>query len=86
MPRRRNPPGFAEWNDKFRDGVRRFWRGDAGQRVVGHVMGGEAAPGDYEAARAAYDRLPTLRNVMKIAVVFAPTTTEPKSWSSGGIS
>ncbi|MFC3110121.1 glycogen debranching protein GlgX [Undibacterium arcticum] len=26
------PPGFSEWNDKFRDGVRRFWRGDAGQR------------------------------------------------------
>ena len=22
------PPGFAEWNDAFRDGVRRFWRGD----------------------------------------------------------
>ena len=27
-----HPPGFAEWNDKFRDGVRRFWRGDAGVR------------------------------------------------------
>ena len=27
-----HPPGFAEWNDKFRDGVRRFWRGDPGQR------------------------------------------------------
>ena len=23
-----HPPGFAEWNDKFRDGVRRYWRGD----------------------------------------------------------
>ncbi|MGI4816266.1 MAG: glycogen debranching protein GlgX [Janthinobacterium lividum] len=28
----RHPPGFAEWNDKFRDGMRRMWRGDAGQR------------------------------------------------------
>jgi len=28
-----HPPGFAEWNDKFRDGVRRFWRGDPGQRA-----------------------------------------------------
>ncbi|MBN9525085.1 MAG: glycogen debranching protein GlgX [Alphaproteobacteria bacterium] len=28
----RHPPGFAEWNDRFRDGVRRFWRGDPGQR------------------------------------------------------
>ncbi|MBP0619566.1 glycogen debranching protein GlgX [Cupriavidus consociatus] len=27
-----HPPGFAEWNDKFRDTVRRFWRGDAGKR------------------------------------------------------
>ncbi|MGI9402121.1 MAG: glycogen debranching protein GlgX [Rhizobiaceae bacterium] len=25
------PPPFLEWNDKFRDGVRRFWRGDKGQ-------------------------------------------------------
>jgi isoamylase len=25
------PPGWAEWNDKFRDGVRRFWRGDGGR-------------------------------------------------------
>jgi len=24
------PPGFSEWNDRYRDAVRRFWRGDAG--------------------------------------------------------
>jgi glycogen operon protein len=24
------PYPFAEWNDRFRDGIRRFWRGDAG--------------------------------------------------------
>ena len=28
-----HPPGFAEWNDRFRDGVRRFWRGDSGMRA-----------------------------------------------------
>jgi glycogen operon protein len=28
----RHPPGFAEWNDRFRDSTRRFWRGDAGER------------------------------------------------------
>ena len=28
----RHPPRFAEWNDRFRDSVRRFWNGDAGQR------------------------------------------------------
>jgi glycogen operon protein len=27
-----HPPGFAEWNDRFRDGIRRFWRGDDGMR------------------------------------------------------
>ena len=25
------PAGWAEWNDKYRDVVRRFWKGDAGQ-------------------------------------------------------
>src|SRR5260370_231176 len=25
-------PGFAEWNDRFRDASRRFWRGDRGLR------------------------------------------------------
>ncbi len=28
-----HPPGFAEWNDRFRDGLRRFWRGDQGARA-----------------------------------------------------
>ena len=27
-----HPPGMAEWNGKYRDEVRRFWRGDAGMR------------------------------------------------------
>ena len=26
-----HPPGFAEWNDRFRDGARRLWRSDPGQ-------------------------------------------------------
>ncbi len=26
-----HPPGFGEWNDRYRDTVRRFWRGDGGQ-------------------------------------------------------
>ena len=28
------PPPFAEWNDQYRDGVRRFWRGDLGHVPV----------------------------------------------------
>ena len=27
-----HPPGFAEWNDQYRDIVRRYWRGDDGMR------------------------------------------------------
>ena len=27
------PPGFAEWNDKFRDTTRSFWRGEPAQRA-----------------------------------------------------
>jgi glycogen operon protein len=27
-----HPPGFAEWSDRFRDSLRRYWRGDEGQR------------------------------------------------------
>jgi glycogen operon protein len=27
-----HPPAFSEWNDKFRDAVRRYWRGDQGLR------------------------------------------------------
>jgi glycogen operon protein len=29
------PPGWAEWNDRFRDTVRRFWRGDNG--IIGEL-------------------------------------------------
>jgi isoamylase len=25
------PPGWAEWNDRYRDGVRAYWKGDSGQ-------------------------------------------------------
>ena len=38
------PPGFAEWNDRFRDTARRFWRGDAGMR--GGMAAGLAGSAD----------------------------------------
>jgi glycogen operon protein len=28
------PPGWAEWNDQYRDTVRRFWKGDEGQLSI----------------------------------------------------
>ena len=37
----RHPPGFSEWNDRFRDDVRRFWRGDSAMRpaLAARLMG-----------------------------------------------
>ncbi|MGB0499057.1 MAG: glycogen debranching protein GlgX [Rubricella sp.] len=38
------PPPFSEWNDKFRDDVRRYWRGDDGfapalaERITGSAL------------------------------------------------
>jgi glycogen operon protein len=29
------PPGWAEWNDKYRDAVRSYWKGDEG--VIGEL-------------------------------------------------
>lgn len=39
-----HPPSFAEWNDKYRDGIRRFWAGEAGLRgeLAGWLMGSPA--------------------------------------------
>ena len=38
-----HPPGFAEWNDRFRDDVRRFWRGDPGHRpAIASALAGSA--------------------------------------------
>jgi isoamylase len=36
-----HPPGFAEWNGKFRDEVRAFWRGEQGLRgaLAGRLQG-----------------------------------------------
>ncbi|MGA9422258.1 MAG: glycogen debranching protein GlgX [Rhodanobacteraceae bacterium] len=40
-----HPPGFAEWNDRYRDGVRRYWRGDAGAR--GELAARAAGSADF---------------------------------------
>ena len=35
------PPGWAEWNDRYRDTVRRYWRGDEGMlpELAGRIAG-----------------------------------------------
>ena len=44
------PPGFSEWNDKYRDTVRKFWRGDPAQR--GELAARLAGSGDLFDRRA----------------------------------
>jgi isoamylase len=49
----RHPAGFAEWNDHFRDGVRRFWRGNPGQRAdIAARLAGSADLFDHHGRRA----------------------------------
>lgn len=43
------PSAWGEWNDRFRDGVRRFWRGDPGQ--LGELATRLAGSSDLFAAR-----------------------------------
>jgi glycogen operon protein len=43
------PPGWGEWNDRFRDDIRRFWRGDAG--MVGSLATRLAGSADAFRAR-----------------------------------
>ena len=47
------PAPFVEWNDKYRDGVRRLWRGDAGRmpEFAGLLLG-SAAQFDHDARPA----------------------------------
>ncbi|WP_397473660.1 glycogen debranching protein GlgX [Pusillimonas sp.] len=47
-----HPPGFVEWNDRYRDTLRRFWRGDAEQRgELAAALGGTPALFDYRHRR-----------------------------------
>jgi glycogen operon protein len=39
------PPGWAEWNDKYRDAARGYWRGDEGQ--VGEIAARIAGSADF---------------------------------------
>src|SRR5690606_15508657 len=37
------PPGWAEWNGRYRDAVRRYWRGDEGQMAeIGYRLTGSS--------------------------------------------
>jgi glycogen operon protein len=50
----RHPPGFAEWNDRYRDGVRQFWAGVPGQRAdLAARLSGSAELFDHRQRRPA---------------------------------
>ena len=51
----RFPAGWPEWNDRFRDDLRRFWRGDAGR--LGAFTTRFAGSADVFAGRPATDSL-----------------------------
>ncbi len=50
----RFPAGWGQWNDRYRDGVRRFWRGDEGRR--GDLATRLAGSADLLPARAPLSR------------------------------
>jgi glycogen operon protein len=66
------PPGWGEWNDRFRDDVRRFWRGDAGMvgalatRLAGSSDALPARPGDSVNFVTAHDGF-TLADLVSFA-------------------
>jgi glycogen operon protein len=45
-------PPFLEWNDRFRDDVRRFWRGDAGIATLATRLAGSADVFGEQASRS----------------------------------
>ncbi|WP_283177847.1 glycogen debranching protein GlgX [Gemmobacter sp. 24YEA27] len=47
------PPPFSEWNDRYRDGVRRFWRGEPGRAAdLAGALLGSAGVFDHSARQA----------------------------------
>jgi glycogen operon protein len=47
------PPPFAEWNDKYRDQVRRYWRGDADMtRKLARRVAGSSLKFDHDGRHA----------------------------------
>ena len=47
-----HPPGLAEWNGRYRDDVRRFWKGDAGLRgALADRLHGSADLFDHQCRR-----------------------------------
>jgi isoamylase len=78
-----HPPGMAEWNDKYRDDVRRFWRGDCRARrsssiIMGAVPGRRSISSPRTTALRCRTGSATRRNTMRptaSTTATGPTTT-----------
>ena len=92
------PPGWGEWNDRYRDAARRFWRGDAGMRgqIATRIAGSRdvfaraAAPSKSVNFITAHDGF-TLRDLVSFARKHNEAngennndgTNENYSWNNG---
>ena len=63
------PPGWAEWNDKFRDTVRDFWRGEAPASALAPRLCASATASTTVAAR------PGLASISSPRMTDSPSTT-----------
>jgi glycogen operon protein len=73
------PPNWLEWNDKFRDDVRRFWRGDAGLGLLATRLAGSSDVFGERACRSV--NFLTAHDGFTLADMFA--YAERQNWDNG---
>ena len=80
------PPPFLEWNDKYRDGVRRFWRGDPGRVAdLGARLTGSATQFDHSRRNAtASVNFLTAHDGMTLSDLVAYSTKHNEANGEGG--
>ena len=77
------PHPFLEWNDRFRDGVRRYWRGDAGMtRDLAARLAGSAEKFDHS-GRAATSSVNYLTSHDGFTLEDLVSYTVKRNWENG---
>lgn len=77
------PHPFLEWNDRFRDGVRRYWRGDAGMtRVLAARVLGTAEKFDHS-GRAATSSVNFVTSHDGFTLQDLVSFTVKRNWANG---
>ncbi len=78
----RFPPGWGEWNDRFRDGTRRFWRGDGG--LLGELATRVAGSADmFGTDRPAADSVNYITAHDGFTMADLTAYTERRNWANG---